>query len=174
MHCLRKAAEQQFQCNAGKFHEKHNNRFYTLCIFIQFYFPIPRSKKDRIMVKMKKLTTSNYVGAFSILEVIVSTIIILIAFMLFSFLLGQLMSSRRMVPETAILLKMPSFRTANGITDTMAINNVYNQSSTSTTNELLNSFAFQHVKMGDKNSGKLLLQYYALPDTLNADNLFQQ
>jgi hypothetical protein len=111
----------------------------------------------------------------SLLEIIVSTIIILVTFLLFSSLLGQLFSSRRTVPATAVLLKLSSFKTSSGTLDTSEIKNAYSASSTIIRSRNIDSFNFWEVAISDKNSGEKILLYYTT--STNSDvvaSLFQQ
>ena len=125
------------------------------------------------MAKIKKSKLLS-VNGYSLLEVIVSTIIILIAFLLFSVLLSQLMSSRRIVPETKLLLKVTSFQKENGNIDSSEVKTTFDQADVINTTEIINSFPFQHHLIKDKSSGKLILQFFSVPDSENFQLLFQQ
>lgn len=111
----------------------------------------------------------------SLLEVIVSTLLILIAFLLFSSLLGQLFSSRRIAPETALLMKLSSFKSENGSIDTAKINSTYGGCYTVVGSRYIDSFYFSEVYISEKSSGKKFLQYYTTTsDSVVITSLFQE
>ncbi len=111
----------------------------------------------------------------SLLEVIVSTLLILIAFLLFSSLLGQLFSSRRIVPETSLLMKLSSFKSENGSLDTAKINGTHSGSNTVVSSRYIDSFYFWEVYISEKSTGKKLLQYYTTTSESDViTSLFQE
>ena len=125
------------------------------------------------MAKVKKNIRKMYLHASSLIEVIVSTIIIIIGFLLFSFLLSQLMSSRRVVPETEFLLRLPSLQTENGALDTTEISKIFQETKIVSEIDANSQFNLLHNEITDRNNGVLIMQYYTLPDC-QVDALFQK
>lgn len=103
-----------------------------------------------------------FIKAFSVLEVIISTIIILIVFLLFSFLLGQLFTTRNTTLETRTLFKIkPAINidtTGGNILLTKRV-------------QTIGTFSFKQVIITDKNTKLPLLQYDIIAE--QADSLFQ-
>lgn len=109
------------------------------------------------MAKVKKMV---FLTGASLLEVIVSTVIILIAFLLFSILIGQLMTARKMTPEIQILFGISG---TGWISDTNMIRQIYRNNRIEMKTELADTFLFMHVQVVDTQNNRKLFQYYFEP-----------
>jgi len=106
----------------------------------------------------------------SLIEVIISTIIILTTFMLFSFLLGQLMSSRRIAPETLLLLKLGSL-TEKETVDTTTVKECYKNIDIDFS---LDPALIEHLKITDNSTRKMIFQYYFINRTEEANSIYSK
>lgn len=92
----------------------------------------------------------------SLVEVIVSTIIILITFLLFSSLIGQLVTESRTVQGLKMLYHI------TGVTpnDTTALSGLYTNSHVTVEQKKINNEEINHLTITSKTSDKVLYRYY--------------
>lgn len=127
------------------------------------------------MDAIRNQSRHNYgLAGFSLIEVIVSTIIILIACLGFTYLISQLMTARRFVPETKLLLKRSSYQAETGLIDSDEIRRAYDQCNITISDELLSTTHYQKLTISDKSNNKVLMQFSVLPDTSDLMQLFQK
>jgi hypothetical protein len=107
---------------------------------------------------MAKMTIKEkgMLKAHSLIEVIVSTIIILITFLLFSSLIGQLVTESRNVQRVRMLFYTGG---SSGI-DTQNIRKVYPDCNITLLHTFIDKCQIANLQITDSITGKLLYQYY--------------
>lgn len=123
---------------------------------------------------MAKITLRSllYLPAASVIETIVSTVIVVTVFSLFALLFGQLVHSRSVVQETAMLYKLQELTLDKRGTDTTALNSIFTGEVTTIGNEQIDTFFFTHVIVTSPDSIRMF-EYYCPIANKSSYSLFQ-
>lgn len=105
-----------------------------------------------------------YVKGNSILEVIVSTVIILICFLLFSSLLGSLYGRYSVVPSIKILYTLNADVQSRNIIDTNRIKSTCNQCSFKLQSIITDSIGILDIGIIDKSTSHSIMLFHQMQD----------
>lgn len=126
------------------------------------------------MAGKKKTITSLYLQGSTLFEVIVASIIILVAFMLFSVTLSQLFGGRKLNDEIRTLLVLPDISRHTAITNApYTIDNICRGCTIQVTEQTNHLYTNRHllIKNPDNKTPVLILNVPASP--ISVDSLFQ-